>query len=153
MIKAENRQNDSKLSSCSSNYYNSQNSTGISYHCQSGIVADYQQHRNDRGNDSKHMNHVRFNDHTQTQSYDVPLTDEETPMITSPASTPSPTTHDLIIDTSPDTNEGGRRLATRAAKRTVGSPGFSQNDEVKKALSFDNGEANNSDSDMQVSYV
>ena len=140
------RLNVSSLSSSSSNYFNSQNS---------GILGDHQQHKNEKMNDSsRHTNHVRFNDHTQTQSYvEVSGTDEETPMVTSPASTPSPTTHDLIIDTSPDTAEGGRRLAPRAAKRTVGSPGFSQNDEVKKALSFDHSEAHNSDDDMQVSYV
>ena len=134
--------------SCESIHHSSQ----ISQEC-NGILTNHQHHRSDKLNESRTTNHVRFNDHTQTKCFtEVLSTDDERSGFKSANSTPSPTTHDLVLDTSPDTT--GRRVAPRAARRTAPStsPGaMGLSDQVKKTLNF-NG-TDDGEKDMQVSYV
>ncbi len=134
------------------------NHSGLSMQNHSGILSHSNNVSRQSRPEHRNMNHVRFNENTETQSYvEMSAADEDGKCI-SPASTPSPTTHDLILDSesSPDTtprSRGRRRPVARAAKRTAGTPSFNHNDEVKKTLSFEGNEANTSDNDMQVSYV
>ncbi len=136
----------------------SRNHSGVSLQNHSGILSHSNNVSRQSRPEHRTMNHVRFNENTETQSYVEMSAAEEEGKCISPASTPSPTTHDLILDSesSPDTtprSRGRRRPIARAAKRTAGTPNLTHEDEVKKTLSFEGNEANTSDNDMQVSYV
>ncbi len=127
------------LSSAPSSHYHKQNSIGYSQKGHSDVLTNHQ------SADSLPVNHVRFNHHTRTKSYSGGP---------DKGSTPSPTTHDLVVGMSPDTADAGRRPAPRAARRTAPSPTRTQtdDDDVKKALNFDGADTNHEE-DMQVSYV